>query len=103
MYIKLTLLDERDYDMQIQEFENIGYFGYILECVKSKLDNWKFIKSENMKDNTYDIPFILLKEGYMKIPNKHILKYDNIPIKKETIFTKNCANEMYYIKYLVKI
>lgn len=92
MYLKLTLLDERDYDMQIYEFENIGYVGYIFECVKSKLDKWKFIKSENLKDNTYDIPFILLKEGYMSIPNKHILKYGNMLIKKEIVFTKNCAD-----------
>lgn len=101
MYVKLILLNERDYDMQIQEFENIGYVGYILECIKSRLDNWRFNRSN--KELYYDIPFLLLKEGYMDIPSDYILKFKNMKIEKETVFTKNCANEMYFIKYLVKI
>jgi hypothetical protein len=101
MWLKLTLLKERDSNLQIEEFEEIGFIGYVLELISNKLNN--FIFSEKKSKLNYDICWLLFQAGYMRVPNDKILKYKGNNIKKLLIYTKNCANEMYFTKCLMEV
>lgn len=101
MYLKLVLLNERDYEPQLYKFKNIGFIGYVLELFKNKFTNYKF-RSTTVCKPKYDIKYIFLRSG-LNTSNNNILKYKDMLIKKEVIFTKNIANEMYFTKILIKI
>ena len=101
MWLKLTLLEERDYDLQIVEFQEIGFIGYVLERISNIYHN--FIFSEKKSKLNYDICWLLFSTGYMRVPNDEILKYKGNNIKKLLIYTKNCANEMYFTKCLISM
>jgi len=101
MWLKLTLLEQRDFDAEICEFENIGIVGRLLEGFKNKKEG--YVKVLDEKKLNYDICLLLRLAGYDYIPNEEITKYKNIPIKRLVRYNKNSANEMYFTKFLIKL
>jgi hypothetical protein len=98
MYLFVEVLDERDFDSQLVRFQNIGYIGFMLSKLNTQ---YKFTGMENTPN--CNIGSFLLQVGYFKIPSQKILNYNSFEIKKIWRYTKNCANEMYYNRYILKI
>jgi len=101
MWLKLTILHERDFDTEIYEFENIGIVGRFLEFFKNKKEH--YIKNLYETKLHYDICYLLLLTGYDYIPNEKIMKYKDFNIKKLITYSKNEANERHFNKFLIKI